>query len=248
MAAFDLAQLPQPRPFTKAEYEASVVDASLLRRRLLSALQKGREAMWELAGVLYDFEESSGWLALGYDDRGDWLEDEGISCSTYLRLVSLWRELVVIRTLAVSSMRRLDPSKVQIVLPALKAGDVTIEQALEDAETLTQRELREAYRPQLPAVTPLRKSTPTAPAPPTDVTADPPSSHTRDVESNPFQTTPAAVVELIPTMPEGDPDVMTLDEALELAAEPLQDLDRRDLVGRLRALRDAIQKEEGRAI
>jgi predicted RNase H-like HicB family nuclease len=129
------------------------------------ALSQGRAALWETARALYEFDEMHGWTALGYDRIGDWLADPEISItkSQFYRLTGVWRELVVIRKVDTTSVRELEPSKVDIVLPAVRSGRVKLDEALEDTKSMGARDLREEYisrpdRPSVPQSAPLSQT------------------------------------------------------------------------------------------
>jgi len=111
------------------------------------ALGAGRSALWMMAEALYAFDEESGWTALGYETRAEWLADPEISMtsSTYSRLTRSWRSLVVNRGVDAGRLGTLDLSKVDIVLPAIESGRVSMEDGLEDAGARGARDLREKY-------------------------------------------------------------------------------------------------------
>jgi hypothetical protein len=111
------------------------------------AIDRGREAYWDLAAALYEFNERAGWALLAYETQGDWLAQPeiGMSSRTYFRMVRLYRETVILRELPAERVKELDPSKVEIVLPAVASGEKTIDEALGDAESVGQRDLREMY-------------------------------------------------------------------------------------------------------
>lgn len=137
------------RELTPEEWDARVRDARAIELRTNKAIQAGRSAMWALAEALFDFDEATAWTALGYETLADWLSQPeiGMRKSMYYTLVSAWRQLVVYRQVLPDRMERLDWSKVQIVLPAIRASRVDTDQALDDAEALGASDLRVKYIP-----------------------------------------------------------------------------------------------------
>ena len=134
--------------------EEDVDEAQMVLSQIQMALADGREALWRLTEALYAFDEIRGWRRLGYDTLGEWLADPeiGMRKSTYVERVATWRKLMVERKVDAERVRGLDPSKVAIVTRAISRGKdaegraVTIDEALADAETLGNRDLRDRYQ------------------------------------------------------------------------------------------------------
>ena len=146
--------LPQAKDPAPSDMQQKREESAALDLQIRTVLSGTRELGWELAKACYEFEEISGWHAMDCDSRNEWLASPeiGMRYQTYMRLVRCYRGTVVERKVDFSSMKRIDPSKVDIVLPALNSGRVTLDDALGDAEALAQRDLREKYiGPQLPA-------------------------------------------------------------------------------------------------
>ena len=140
--------MSQSSVIPQAPQDPAKASPAELDRCVKASIRKGREALWELAEALYEFNEATGYLALGYDTLAEWLADPevGITKSTYYNAVARWREVVVRRQVDSRRLECLDPSKVDEVLPAVKAGRVPIEEALDHVETMPARDLRTAYR------------------------------------------------------------------------------------------------------
>lgn len=139
---------PQHRELTQAEVDALVHDAFECEREIKGAIRAVHAKTWTLAEHLYRLSEEHHWVHLGYETLNEWLAQPeiGLSRSSFFRLVQAWRDLVQVKKVAPTRLSRIEPSKVQEVLPAIMAGDVYAEDALADAEALGFRDLREKYR------------------------------------------------------------------------------------------------------
>ena len=140
------------RKLTKEEFDAWREWAHETEDRITTAVGKGKEAYWEMAEALYEFEDDGGWKALGYESLNEWLAqpEVGLTRSTYYRAIQMWKKFAVERRVAPARLRALDPAKVQEVLPALEKGTVLLSDALDDAEALGKLDIREKYRPSKP--------------------------------------------------------------------------------------------------
>ena len=135
------------RDLSPEEAEARAQHCYELEEKIKASLRVAQESVWDLAEALYKFDDANRWSALGYDKLGDWLAqtEVGISRSHYYRLVSVYHEMAVIRQVDAKRLKQIEPQKLQIVLPAIKSGKVQLEEALDDAEALGRRDLRERY-------------------------------------------------------------------------------------------------------
>lgn len=139
---------PESRDLTAEEQEARGQLCHDINDRIIESLSQGRVAMLELAHALYDFHQETGWSSLGFAKQEDWLAQPEINITTtdYFRLIRRWRELVVVRHIDTSRLAQLEPSKIDIVMPAIEDNKVSADDALHDAEALGARDLREKYR------------------------------------------------------------------------------------------------------
>lgn len=135
------------KELSPAEAEERAEHCFALDQAVKESAQKGREALWELARALHEFDEEAAWSGLGYETLGEWLADSDVSLtrSTYFRLTQVYRELVLRRQLPMSTAAELEVSKVQIVLPKVKAGSVKLADAIADVKALGARDLRVKY-------------------------------------------------------------------------------------------------------
>ena len=146
------------RELTDEEIQQRATTCYEIDQRIRSGLRTGREAAWQVAQACYEFDGERGWSALGYDTLGDWLGDPevGMSRTHFYRMVRTYDELVVRRQVGTEDLQELEPSKVEVILPAVKAGTVKLQDALADAKSLGRRDLQARYyhRPDPGAKTP----------------------------------------------------------------------------------------------
>lgn len=126
----------------------SVDRAKQLEREILQGCARIRVAWIQLAGRLYEFQEGRMWEALGYDWFKDFLARPGIELSpSYARmLIRCYREFVVNLGVAPQALARADHWKVRYVIRAVKAGEIELEEALEDCQELTREQVSRKYQ------------------------------------------------------------------------------------------------------
>lgn len=148
------------RSLTPEEFDQQVKAAHRVEQRIKTGLRAGVEALWEVAAGLYEFDEMAGWSALGYESLAHWLADPEVSMRkrTFYRLTGAYRETVVLREIPYEAVKHVDVSKLDVVLPAVKAGRKPMDEALSDAQEMGYRDLRQEYQgepepePEPPAV------------------------------------------------------------------------------------------------
>lgn len=141
------------RELSAEEIQARRDECYALEQVIKGSIQLGRQAMWDLAKALYEFNEANGWTALGYSSQGEWLAQPEVDMTkrTFHRYVRAYTETVVRREIPMETMETLDQSKIDIVLPAIESAKVTVDEAFEDVRSLGARDLREKYiGPQAP--------------------------------------------------------------------------------------------------
>jgi hypothetical protein len=141
--------VPAPaRELTPEEAQERREESFALDQEVKAALADGRAAMWRLAKAIYEFDELACWSALGYESLAHWLADPevGLRKTQFYALRSRWEQLHVLRKVGEEELKELPPSKVDVVLPAIRAGTVKLEQALGDAKAMGFRDLRSVYR------------------------------------------------------------------------------------------------------
>ena len=129
------APLPARQAF---DLQAQIVaDISDLKRRWV-----------RLAGNLHAFHGVRGWEALGVETFNEWLADPTVDlkrAQAYL-LIQAWQVFVADCDVQPDRLGEVDLTKVQLVMPALKRGDITADEALAECEALSKSDLREKYR------------------------------------------------------------------------------------------------------
>lgn len=135
----------------RSEQERAVTTAYSLETRIVSAVANIRASWVDLAGHLYDFQQSQAWATLGYESLEVWLASPDIEMSrrTFFALTEAHRELVVNRHVEPSRLIGIDMSKAAEVLPAIRRNQVDVETALADCEALTRTDLRDRYHPRV---------------------------------------------------------------------------------------------------
>lgn len=134
----------KPTPEQVVQQEAD--ESHAIHTQIVAALLDGRAAVWRLAEAFHELNERRGWQALGFDTLGEYLAQPEIAYqrAAFYALVGMWQELKL-RRVARERVERLEWTKLRVTVPALKAGNVTIEDAVSDAEALSRSDLIEKY-------------------------------------------------------------------------------------------------------
>lgn len=122
--------------------------AHRVERQIINGCRTIRRAWAVLAGHLHEMYAQELWRPLGYDSWNAWLASPDISLqrSQVYALVEAHHELVVKREISVDEFAEIPSTKVIEVLPAIRAGEVEVDEALADARELSRSDLRERYR------------------------------------------------------------------------------------------------------
>jgi hypothetical protein len=133
-------------PAHEPEYTERTVAAQGAHEQLLTGLNHANRGLTLAAEACHRLLHSEGWTALGYDSVGQYLASPEIAMSRaqFYALADIWEQYVIQG--GQDEQRLCAPSKLEVPLKALKAGDVTPEEALADAEELGLRDLRKKYR------------------------------------------------------------------------------------------------------
>lgn len=100
-----------------------------------------------LAEALHRFHLSRAWTTVGCETFNEWLgqPEVWISRAEAYGLISAHRELVIEHEIDPAHLAQLDPSKVQVVLPAIRRGAGAWD-ALSDCQVLSRADLRKKYQ------------------------------------------------------------------------------------------------------
>jgi hypothetical protein len=105
--------------------------------------------MWvELAEDLTRFHRAEQWRDLGHTSFEAYLADPGLELNRrwVYNLIAAYQQLVIDRGVDAERLKHIHVSKATEILPALRRDQVTVEEALSDAETLTKDDLVTRYR------------------------------------------------------------------------------------------------------
>lgn len=112
-------------------------------------IKRQMEGLWvELAETLHHFRAGQMWRDLGFDTFEQWLSDPGVELERrwVYKLTDAYKFLVLEYGVPRERVEQLKISKVNEVLPAIRRGQVELEAALADVETLPRSELEIQYR------------------------------------------------------------------------------------------------------
>lgn len=111
-----------------------------------------RQVWIALAGFLHEFYTEKMWEHLGHDKFEEWLgtPEIGLGRSQVYALIESYEELVVKREVDAERLADLEATKIAVVLPAIRKGEVELEDALADCESLSRSALREKYGKAVP--------------------------------------------------------------------------------------------------
>lgn len=101
----------------------------------------------DLAGLLYEFGVKEMWRDLGYESQEAWLADPEVDIERrkFFEHTGAWQQLVIDKGVRPEDLRTLHVSKVAVVVPAIRRGQVTVEEAFSDCETLSKSDLSLKY-------------------------------------------------------------------------------------------------------
>lgn len=118
-----------------------------LQASVVEQVANQRSSWVPLAGRLATFHAGKGWKSLGIESFNEWLAQPEISLSRgeVYSMMAAWRELVEARDVLPETLAGLDISKVAVVLPSVKRGEVDVDVALADCAALSRSDLRAEY-------------------------------------------------------------------------------------------------------
>lgn len=127
---------------------ARKVDAHDAHQRLVFGIKASHLALSSVAQACHEIHEQQAWSELGYDTLSEYLASPeiGMSRSAFYDLCAIWEKYVLEGGADPQALSAGGPSKLVVPIPAIKAGEVTVVEALEDVEALGLRDLREKYQ------------------------------------------------------------------------------------------------------
>lgn len=119
-----------------------------VERQIVLGVRSIRTAWVQLAGLLYEFVQDRGWELLGIPSMEEWLAGPEIELgrTQVLRLVRVYRMLVVEHKVPVGELEGVSLSKADVVLAAIREGKVSKEEGLADCRELTREDVEAKYR------------------------------------------------------------------------------------------------------
>lgn len=158
------------------------------RQERIFARAKAMRKLWvALAGDFYEFIDRRQYRDLGYHTFDEWLAeaDLDIGRRQIFKLTEIYRTMVVERGVEPEKLEGIRITKAYAVLDATRRGQVSVQDALADAEVLPLDDLKKRYRPKTSDVTtieePLDAEREPAPSIPPDPSEIPPTPIRRRV-------------------------------------------------------------------
>lgn len=137
-----------PRALTEEEKAELAERAHELERSIVKKRQLIETTGMHLARDLCEFLDKRCWQVLGYDSENQFLAspDVNLSKDHARKLARLYRELVEERGVTLAQLAGAGVEKLQIGLPALKAGKVGPQDLVSDAKALSTGDMIARYR------------------------------------------------------------------------------------------------------
>lgn len=144
---------PKPPAKRMSPEERAAKEAYAVEEKIKKGTGAIKVVQIAIAGYLHDFHTGRMWESLGYDKFETWLGSPEISMgrSDAYQKIEVYEELIVKRELTQEDLAELDMSKLAVILPVLRKGEVELEEALSDCEALSRSELRAKYGQSVPA-------------------------------------------------------------------------------------------------
>lgn len=160
--------MSMPLSTALASDEQLAANAHEVQERIRAHLGTMKRLWVDVAADLHVFADQELWKRLGYGSFEAWLAtpEIGLERRHVYRLLSAYRQLVVERKVEPARLAELDISKVDDVLPAVRRGHVTVDEALADVEVLPRNDLRQRYQE-------ITSRSPGDPEPPLDAMREP---------------------------------------------------------------------------
>lgn len=138
-----------PNPLDDAAQEIMGKLAFDVETRIKDSIHAMRVGWVTLARDLYEFYIGQMWTALGHDTMEEWMASPDIDLSRrwVYDLIAMYREYVINRQVDAAQLGEIEPTKLQMLLPAVRRQQIPLKAALADAKVLSRNDLRERYTP-----------------------------------------------------------------------------------------------------
>lgn len=122
--------------------------AHQLEQQVVVGCRTIRAAWLHLAAYLHEINAERLYQLLGYETFNEWLgvPEISLSRSHAYALIGAYVEFVVERGIDPAQIGAIEATKLAETLPALRRGEVEVEDAIADADSLSRSDLREKYR------------------------------------------------------------------------------------------------------
>ena len=124
-------------------------DAYEMEKRLKAALRLTRRSLMDVCAACHDISRNHAYEALGYETLAEFLAQPeiGMARSEFFLAAQIHDVFVLEHGIDPDRLAEAGMAKLGVVLPKVKEGDISVEEAVEDATSMATRDLREEYRP-----------------------------------------------------------------------------------------------------
>lgn len=123
--------------------------AFALESDVIARLSATRQQWVPMAGSLHAFYTGEGWSAIDTETPSfrAWLgkPEIGVGYRVAMDMINAWQVFIVEHRLTADQLAATDPSKIAVVIPAVRAGRTTPAEAIDDCTILSRSDLREHY-------------------------------------------------------------------------------------------------------
>jgi hypothetical protein len=128
------------------EVEVRARTAHASYEKLMDGLNASRLALAVVAEACYELSRENAYRDLGYESLAEFLAQVDLSRSEFFNFASIYERYVLEGGADPTRLQVAGPSKLAIPLPALRDGEVDVDEALADCEELGRKDLRIKYR------------------------------------------------------------------------------------------------------
>jgi hypothetical protein len=127
--------------------QALAAQAHEVQRQIIGLRREAQLIGIKLATLLYAAEEERAWELLGHESMRAWLDSPeiDISYSHAKGLTKAYREIVVERQIEPTQLDGVDLRKLQMAMKSVRDGEVSMDDAISDAQSLGREDMRIKY-------------------------------------------------------------------------------------------------------